>query len=376
MKNILSLGATLLAAMLLGSCGGSDLGSGTPGPNQAAAIVAVPGLSATANFSFDLGIVVNGKYYLTDRNNKAVDVVDVNSLQITQIIPTGALAFAGVSPLGNGNSGPDGINFISTMGQLYVGDVDSVKVIDIASGIVTRSIRVGTTGFRADEGCFDPDHNLYMISTPDADTPFASFISTTTGTVVATVRWIDTDGNPAGGNEQCQYDPGTQSFLVNNDNTIANPHGEVDVIPVASIQALPPGTTTNFLSLTGLKRFPLGNCDPTGMDLGPGLEVAVMCRPGDAGSPLVTLILNRTTGATVATVAFGGGDQIAYDARTNRYYLSGNRWRPTGVNVSGGGCTAAAPCTPTLAIVDASSHAIVTMIPTGNNAHSVAVDPV
>src|SRR3989440_4971272 len=206
MKNILSLGAALLAAMLLGSCSGSDLDSGTPGPNQAAAIVAVPGLSSTANFSFDLGIVVDGKYYLTDRNNKAVDVVDVNSLQITQITGSGALAFTGVSPAGNAKSGPDGINFISTTGQLYVGDVDGVKVVNIASGTVTGFIRVGTTGFRADEGCFDPDHNLYMISTPDADTPFASFISTTTGTLVATVKSIDTNGNPMGGSEQCQYD--------------------------------------------------------------------------------------------------------------------------------------------------------------------------
>ncbi len=376
MKNTLGVGVTLFAAVLLGSCGGSDLSSGTPGPNQAAAIVAVPGLSSTANFSFDLGIVVNGKYYLTDRNNKAVDVVDVISLQITQIKGTGALAFTGVSPAGNGRSGPDGINFISTTGQLYVGDVDGVKVVDPASATVTGSIRVGTTGTRADEGCFDPDHNIYMVSSPDADIPFASFISTTTQTVLATVTWVDTDGNAAGGNEQCQYDHGTQSFLVNNDNTIVNPHGEVDVITVASIRALPPGTTTNFLSLTGLKRFPLGNCDPTGMDFGPGLEMAVMCRPGDAGSPLVTLIMNRTTGAVVATVPFGGGDQLAYDARTNRYYLTGNRWRPSGRNDSGTGCNTANPCTPTLGIVDASSHAIVTMIPVGNNAHSVAVDPV
>ena len=330
MKNIFGIGTALLAATLLGSCGGSSSGlpSGTPEANQAAAVVAVPGLSSTANFSFDLGMVVNGKYYLTDRNNKAVDVVDVTTLQITQIIPTGTLAFAGVSPAGNGKSGPDGINFISSTGQIYVGDVDGVKVV--TGNTVTGSIRVGTTGFRADEGCFDPDHNIYMISTPDADTPFASFINAANGTLMATVMSIDTNGSPMGGNEQCQYDHGSQSFLVNNDGTIANPHGEVDVIPVAAIQALARGTTTNVLSIAGLKRFPLGNCDPTGMDLGPGVEMAVMCRPGDAGSPLVTLIMNRNTGAVVATVPFGGGDQLAYDARTNRYYLTGNRWRPSG----------------------------------------------
>src|SRR5438132_2124688 len=178
-----------------------------------------------------------------------------------------------------------------------------------------------------------------------------------------------------GGNEQCQYDHGSQSFLVNNDNTVANPHGEVDVIPVASIRALPPGTTTNLLSLTGLKRFALGACDPTGMDLGPGLEMAVECRPGDAGATLTTLILNRTTGAVLATVAFGGGDQLAYDARTNRYYVAASRWHASGRNDLGGGCSATNVCTPNLGIIDARSHAIVAMIPTGNNAHSVPVDP-
>src|SRR5256714_3011753 len=315
MKKILGVSAAFLVATMLGSCG-SDSGGGTPGPNQAAATIAIPGIGATTNFSFDLGIVVNGKYYLTDRNNKAVDVVDVFSLQISQIKGTGALAFVGVTAGGNATSGPDGINSVPG-GLLYVGDVDGVKVVDAASGTVTGFIRVGTTGFRADEGCFDPDHNIYMISSPDADTPFASFISTTTQTVIATVRWIDTDGNPAGGNEQCQYDHGMQSFLVNNDATIANPHGEVDVIKVTSIQALPPGTTTGFLSLTGLKRYPLGNCDPTGMDLGPGREMAVECRPGDAGAARTTLILDPTTRPMLPTVAFGRTVQLAHDAPTH-----------------------------------------------------------
>jgi len=73
-----------------------------------------------------------------------------------------------------------------------------------------------------------------------------------------------------GGNEQCQYDAGTKSFLVNNDNTIANPHGEVDVIPAADIKSMVVGSTANIFTLAGVKRFPLGVCDPTGLTLGPG----------------------------------------------------------------------------------------------------------
>jgi hypothetical protein len=358
---------------LLAGCGGS-YDSVSPLLNQAAGNVSVPNVTAGTNFSFDLGTVLNGKYYLTDRNNKAVDVIDVYSLQLTQIKGTGADAFVGVGA-SNAVSGPDGINNITGSSLFYVGDVNNVRVVDSATGTVVKSIKVGNTGFRADEGCYDPDHHLYMISSPDPATPFASFINTDTQTLVATVNWIDTDGTPAGGNEQCQYDHASQSFIVNNDATLANPHGEVEVIPVASIQAIPTGGTVNVLTLANLKRYPLGACDPTGMDLGPGNDIIVECRPGGAGAALVSLIMDRTNGKILATVPFGGGDQVAYDARTNRYYVAGSRWHASGVNDRGGGCSAANPCTPMLGVIDAATRAVVAKYNTGNNAHSVAVDP-
>lgn len=369
------LGTALAASLLVAGCG-SDVGSGSPEANDATANIAVPGITAGKSFSFDLGTVVNGKYYLTDRNNKAVDVVDTSTLQFSQITGTGANAFFGVGP-DNGHSGPDGINAITGTTLLFAGDVNSVKVIDAPSATVLRSIATGSAGFRADEGCYDPDHGLYMISIPDADVPYAAFINANTQTVVAKVVWVDTDGStPAGGNEQCQYDHGTQSFLVNNDNTAANPHGEVDVIPVASIQAIPAGGSANVFSLANVKRFPLGNCDPTGLDLGPGKEMAVECRQGDKGAKLTTLIVDRTNGSVIATVPFGGGDQLAFDATTNSYYVAASRWHASGVNDQGGGCSAANPCSPMLGIIDATTHTLTRSIATGNNAHSVAVDPV
>jgi hypothetical protein len=375
------VGAVLATATLLAACGGGG-GDGGSSSNQASKDIAVPGIDASSTFSFDLGTVVNGKYYVTDRNNKAVDVIDLATFQLTRIVGTGANAFSGCVPTANcvgannGRSGPDGINAIPGTSLLLVGDVDTVRVVDTTAGTVVKSIRVGATGFRADEGCVDPDHNLYMISSPDASPPFASFIDTRTQTLLATVRWIDPAGGPAGGNEQCQYDAATQSFLVNNDSTSANPNGEVDVIPAASILALAPGATVDAFTLPGIKRFPLGNCDPTGMDLGPGREMVVECRQGTAGSKLTTLILNRDNGAILATVPVGGGDQVAYDARTNRYYVAASRWHTSGVNEEGGGCTATNLCAPLLAVIDAASHAIVLTTPSGNNAHSVAVDPV
>jgi DNA-binding beta-propeller fold protein YncE len=259
-----------------------------------------------------------------------------------------------------------------------VGDVDFVRVVDIPTNSVVKSIRVGTTGFRADEGCVDTEHGLYMISSPDAPVPFASFISTTSQAVLATVLFTDPAGGSgavAAGLEQCRYDPVTKSFIVNNDGTVANPHGEVDSIPASSITALAPGATVAVSSLAGVKAFPLGNCDPTGLDLGPGHEMIVECRQGDAGSPLTTLIMDRTNGALLATLAIGGGDQVAYDARTNRYFVAASRWHASGKNEAGGGCTATNACTPVLAVINAATRTIASVIPTGNNAHSVAADP-
>ena len=381
-KNFIQCAAAMAVAMALASCGGKgELDQPT---DKVFVEAAIPGTGATTNFSFDLGIVVNGKYYFTDRNNKAVDVIDLGTFAVTQITGSGANAFTGCKPnascagANNGLSGPDGINAIPGTTLLFVGDVDFVRVVDTSTNSVLSSIRVGTTGFRADEGCVDTEHNLYMISSPDAPVPFASFISLTTQALLSTVLFTDPAGGSgavAGGLEQCRYDPTTKSFIVNNDGTVANPHGEVNVIPASSITALAPGATVAAFSLAGVKRFPLGNCDPTGLDLGPGTDMIVECRPGDAGSALTTLIMDRTNGTILKTLPVGGGDQVAYDARTNRYFVGASRWHASGVNELGGGCSATNLCTPVLAVINATTRNIALIVPTGNNAHSVAADP-
>jgi hypothetical protein len=119
---------------------------------------------------------------------------------------------------------------------------------------------------------------------------------------------------------------------------------------------------------------PEGNCDPTGLALGPGTDVAVGCREGTTGAPLLLLIMNRKTGQIVASLPAGGGDQLAYDQGSNRYYNAASRWTASGNAAANGNCSAASPCTPRLFVVDAGSRKVVTQVPAGNNAHSVAVD--
>jgi YVTN family beta-propeller protein len=358
-----------LASVLLASCGGSD--NGPSGPRYLQQI-AVPGVGTGTNYSFDISATMGSTYYFTDRNNRAVNVVDIPSLKVTaQITGTGPNAFAGLNA-SNAVSGPDGLNVVGT--QLYAGDVNSVKVIDPTTNQVVKTIVAGTQGVRADEGCYDAVHGLYMISTPEAAVPYATFIDATSQTVVATVTFSDASSAPSAGLEACRYDPDTDTFYVNNDGTTANPHGELDALPGASVRGIAAGGTVNYTALAGVRTYSEGNCDPTGLALGPGTDIAVGCREGTTAAPLLVQIMNRSTGVIVASVNAGGGDQLEYDSGSNRYYNAGSRWTASGNAAVNGACSAASPCTPVLAIIDATTHEVVARLPAGNNAHSVAVD--
>ena len=359
-----------LCALALAACGGND---NPPDNPQLLQQVAINGVGAGTNFSFDIGAVSGSTYYFTDRNNSAVDGVDIPTLkQSAEITGTGANAFAGLKP-SNANSGPDGLNPVGTL--LFAGDVNSVKVIDPVAKQVVKTIVTGNEGVRSDEGCYDAGHGIYMISAPEAATPYATFINATTQAIVATVTFTDSAGAPSAGLEACRYDASTDTFFVNNDGTTTNPHGELVALPGAAIRAIAAGGTVNYTTLTGVRMYSEGNCDPTGLALGPGTDIAVGCREGTTAAPLLVQIFNRSTGTLVASVNAGGGDQLEYDATSNRYYNAGSRWTASGNAAVNGTCSAASPCTPVLSIIDGTTHGIVAQLPAGNNAHSVAVDP-
>jgi len=336
----------LVVAAGLSACGGGD-DSPKATPPKLVTNIAVPNATSPA-FSFDISYAEGGFYYLADRNNKAVDVVDTQSNTLAAQI---AGPFAGTGATTD-TSGPDGIVGITGQHTIYVGDVDSVKVIDTNARQIVNTIPISTSGQRVDEGCYDPDDHLVMIASPGDTPPFVSFISTITQTVTQKLAF-----NGSSGLEACAYDPNSKSFLINNDGTAANPQGEVDVIAAASAAA---GAAVVS------KSFPLGNCAPAGIVLGPGNDVLIGCDP-PAGDPLITLILDRTSGAVLATVPFGGVDQVAYDATSNRYFLPARHYVTTGT-------AAASGFTPEMGVIDGASRRLLFQVPVGTGAHSVAVD--
>ena len=386
-----TLGAALAATAILVGCSWLEKLTGDSGP-RFVAFASVPGYDATTNASFDVGIVTGGRLYFTDRNNAALQVYDaatnafVGSIKGFSGCNVGGFLCAGKG-FSNSRVGPNSISEITGTKLLFVSDVDAVRVVDTttAPGTIVKTISFGSTGadagIRADAGCFNADDKLYMVST-GTKLPFMTFISTTSQQIIAKITLNGGRFDGASGGETCRYDPVTKNFYVNNGGTTANPRGELQAIPANLITPflkapMAAGTSRTLGSLgPTVLSYPLPSCDPTGLALGPGTDIAVGCRPGKAGEPLTVLILNRTNGAILATVNAGGGDHLQYDAATNRYYNSSSRWRASGVNDLGGGCSAKNPCTPVLNIIDAASRTVVARLPAGNNAHTVAVDGV
>jgi hypothetical protein len=398
----------IAAAVALASCGGSI--------SKNNSVIPVTGISTAVVYSFDLGTVdpATHKYYVTDRTNKSIDVVQNGALigqfkqsfagcnstfGTTTAAPVALPGCTTIAPsftTNNDASGPDGLDVVGA--YLYVGDVNNLWVLDKNTGAKVQKIAIPSapTGLRADEGCWDSVNNIYAIATPAADNPFMSFFDTTVPgapTLIATVYMNDSANAASGGLEACFSDG--VNFYGNNDGSTANPHGEVWRIPAASIVALkatapqvrvqagtatfndPTGTAITPAVLAGvLTPFALpAQCDPTGIAAGPAAEGSLgsMCRPGKIGTSMDFQIMNKTTGAIIQTVVgAGGGDQITYDATSNRWFLADSR--QTADSKSCGGGSASCVLTPKLGIVDGTTHAIVNMLPNGNNSHSVAVD--
>ncbi len=360
-----------VAATALAGCGGHDDNNSAP---RYVSDIAVPNIKAGVNFSFDIGAISGSRYVFTDRNNASLDEIDIASKTFVKAIQgSGDLAFAGLGPGPNASAGPDGAVAVGSL--VYVGDVNSVKVVDPVAGAVQSKITVSSTGVRADEGCLDATHGVFMISSPEEPVPFATFIDTATQRIIAKVTFTDAAGKPTAGLEACRYDPAGDNFYVNVDGSTANPHGELVKLPGAAIRAIPTGGTQNYTTLAGVAMYAEGNCDPTGLALGPGTDIAVGCREATTGAPLLVQIMNRSSGALVASLNAGGGDQLEYDSGTNRYYNAASRWTQSGNASTNGTCSTASPCTPVLTIIDAAKRSVVARLNAGNNAHSVAIDP-
>ncbi len=288
-------------------------------------------------------------YYLADRSNAALDVVDTRTNTVVAQVGgfTGVRTDPATGLTSTAVSGPDGVATVGP-GEVWVGDGDSsVKVVDVASQKIVATISTtldgqsADTDKRADEMSYDPRDHVMLVANNAAVPPYVTLISTLPDDrrVLGHVIYGDSAGV-----EASVYDPAQGVFFVNLTQVGDDPNnGAVSIVDPRQIQEV--------------GRFPVTGCNGAGLDLAPGQELVIGCSLTNNSQ-----IISARDGTLLAEFPqVSGSDQIWYNRGDGRVYLAA-RNNPA---AAGG---------PVLGVIDALSNTFVTNIPTDASAHSVAAD--
>jgi hypothetical protein len=353
--------------------------------------VPIPGTAAnTTNgnlYSFDISFVdpSTQTYYLADRSNAVVDVVDAQTGTLVRQIAgdfTGAAVVNGV--VQGGRSGPNGV--VAAFPWLFVTDAPSrVVSINLETDTVVSSVSTGgADNLRADELAYDPQDGLLLVINANDTPPFGTLIAVDQATGHLTIGTQIALPFATNGAEQPVWNPGTGKFYlsipeINGNQT--NLHGAVLRISTSGeVEA----------------QYAIDFCGPAGLTLGPRHELLVGCNtvfdtagnvwnpPGTVTAAPKDVILDVQTGRTTAVLGVGAGDEVWFNAGDGHYYAtgSGSPLRPTP--------TTAAQGASVLGVIDAEAQHLLQLVPTfnvpavgtGNNstehpagaAHSVAAN--
>jgi hypothetical protein len=328
LKSLALLGS-LFSCMLASHAGAAEL--------KMIAKVQVPGEPLD---SFDISYVdqKTNQYFLADRSNKAVDIVDGTTLKVIGQVP----GFVGVpADKDNDTAGPNGV--LTVDNEIWAGDGDSsVKVIDRKTRKIVDTIRTGGKK-RADEMAYDPKHHIFIVANDADDPPFVTLISTRPGHKV--LGKIDFNDASDGIEQPIYYAP-KGVFMM----SVPEIKGDKSTGGLAVIDPVKGEVT---------KTMKISNCIPAGLARGPGNNLVIGCNAGSKKSGLkpVILIVSADDGSVVTTVqGMGAADEVAYSAKNGQYYISA-RQMPNG---------------PVLGVIDAKTNTLLQSIPTGGNSHSVA----
>jgi hypothetical protein len=360
--------------------------------------VPIPGTNAnTTNgklYSFDISFVneLTQTYYLADRSNVAVDVVDAKTAAFIGQISVNP-PFAGFVPTATCNdaggrncSGPNGV--VAAYPWLFVTDGGSRVVnIDLRTGQIAPGgdlVVAANDPNRTDELAYAPELGLLLVIN-NADTPpFGTFISVDTTTGALTKRDQIFFPGATNGAEQPVWNPHDGRFYLSIPS-IAGPPA------TGAVYRIDPNTATFEIAAT------IDQCGPAGLTLGPNQDLLVGCNTvydlnGNVWDPTKDItanprevIIDAPTGIIEATVfGVGAGDEVWFNRGDGHYYVtgSGSPLRPT--------LAAAAQGASVLGVIDGLSNSLDQLVPTfnvpavgpGNNstehpagtAHSVAAN--
>jgi hypothetical protein len=381
--------AVWLAALLVStvvSAVAQCQGPGAPTTTQTQCLtaIAIPGNPLQ---SFDISWVDPGRaeYYLADRANKGVDIIDTAHNKFKKTIGgfVGIKLNAAGTAVDNNHSGPDGV--VSHGKCLYVGDGDStVKVIDLDMGTIVATRSTGGTT-RLDEMALTSDGKFLLAANNAEDPPYATLFTVSgeegcdsidTGTKIT----VDSSVIPAGFGlsiEQPAWDPKTKRFYTSipviadnpsgsgcNYGQLAGPHTCSGGLLVTDPQD--PDTIEGLydpVENTGV--IMLNACGPNGATIGQHDNVMVGCTPGNLPGSDTTLVINATTHNYAQVGGITGSDEVWFNKGDGRYYTgSSAAIKPAGSPLNKGSV---------LGVIDETSVLIET-IPQSSGSHSVAAD--
>jgi len=366
------------------------------------ATVPIPGTAANTSggnmYVFDISWVdqTSQTYYLADRSNAAVDIVDAKTNTLLAQLSGGFKGFTG----NNNTSGPDGV--VTGGHCLFVTDAPSrVVSFDTSTFPPTLVSAVSTASGdlnRADELAYDPkDGILFPINNADTP-PFGTFITVNPTTCALTQPTAPPPGvtasdrilfNVAGGvdaqngAEQPQWDPDTGRFYVSIPQIGANPSSG----GVVRINA-----TTHKIDGT----FGIQFCSPAGLSKGPGSDFVVGCNTvfdtagglwtvSDANTAApIQVVLNVKTGTATPVGGVGVSDEVYFNPGDSNYYTASSTSPLRPLSVTG---TNNAQGAAILGVIDARDKEVLQLVPTFNvpavtgtgahpssSGHSVAVN--
>ena len=362
-------------------------GPGAPTTTQTQCLTAIT-IPGTPVQSFDISWVNpdRAEYYLGDRSNKGIDIIDTQHLVFKRTIG----GFVGIKLNGagtavdNNHSGPDGVT--SHGRWLYAGDGDStLHVIDLLAPSGSETKQVLSTGgtTRLDEMALTTDGKLIIAANNAEDPPFATLFNANGDAPVSAVSKIitisvDPTIVPAGAGlslEQPTWDPKTKRFYTSipiiannptgcnygqNPGAITCDGGMLVVDPTA-----PKAVYGAFDATSNTGVVPLHACGPNGITVGVHDNMVLGCTPNNNPSNTTTLVINAKTKNYANIGNITGSDEVYFNAGDKRYYTgSSGAIKPASSPLGRGSV---------LGVIDGTSVLIET-IPQSSGSHSVATD--